>query len=162
MDIFHRHDDMYDTVLCRDSCLCVSVHSIGVVRYHQHQIERLQDNTDKELSIISGGFSMGATSNVADVIMERSKIIADLKIYFKISELVCPHVLKKFGDDSWQFLDTALLETLLALRRDILRVPMVVNSGSNTQRGLRCNRCNMVKSKLSVYVSAHVLGRLWM
>ena len=83
--------------------------------------------------------------------MERKEVIKELKRYFRISELVCPHILKKFGEDSWQFLDTKWLETLLALRRDIF--------GNYTQRGMRCNRCNMVKSKLSVYVSAHLLGK---
>ena len=91
--------------------------------------------------------------------MERSEIIGRLKAYFQISELVCPHILKKFGEDSWQFLDTAFLETLLVLRRDILKAPMIANTGNNTQRGMRCNRCNMVRLKSAVYVSAHVLGK---
>lgn len=28
-----------------------------------------------------------------------------------------------------------------------------------TQRGMRCNRCDMVKSKTTPYISAHILGK---
>jgi hypothetical protein len=91
--------------------------------------------------------------------MERSEIIKELKAFFKVSELVCPHTLKKWGEDSWQFLDTAYLADLLVVRRDILKAPMTANTSKNTQRGLRCNRCNMVRMKTSVYLSAHVLGK---
>lgn len=40
---------------------------------------------------------------------------------------------------------------------------MVVNTWANcgqfSQRGLRCNMCQLVKSKNSVYLSAHCLGK---
>ena len=28
-----------------------------------------------------------------------------------------------------------------------------------TQRGMRCNRCDMVKTKTTPYISAHILGK---
>ena len=94
----------------------------------------------------------------------RNNIISELKEYFIIEELVCPHALK-FGDNAWQFIDTEILHTLLILRRDILKVPLVCNDykwkGKNSQRGLRCNVCQLVKDKSAKgisYLSAHVNG----
>lgn len=92
--------------------------------------------------------------------MERQSIINALKPFFKVSELVCPHTYKKWGEQSWQFLDTNLLWCILIIRRDIVRKPMVVNNGSSyTQRGLRCNRCDLVRTKSGVYLSAHIFGK---
>lgn len=92
--------------------------------------------------------------------MTRTEIINALRPFFNIKELVCPHTLKKWGEQSWQFLDTDLLWCLLILRRDIIKRPMIVNNGSlYTQRGLRCNRCDMVRGRATVYLSAHVLGK---
>ena len=96
--------------------------------------------------------------------IKRNEIIKELKNYFSIEELVCPHALK-FKDNAWQFLDTEILYTLLIIRRDILKVSLVCNDykfgGKNSQRGLRCNVCQLVKDK-SVkgisYLSAHVNG----
>lgn len=94
--------------------------------------------------------------------MKRQEIITEVSKYFTIKELVCPHIRDKFGDKSWQFISTPLLETLLILRRDILKVPMVINSGTTlTQRGVRCNLCSIVKEKTEkdkIYMSAHCLG----
>ena len=91
--------------------------------------------------------------------MNRDKIIQALRKYFDISELVCPHTLSKWGERSWQFLDTSFLHALLVIRRDILQVPMTCNYDGAGQRGLRCNRCELVKEKSSVYLSSHVLGK---
>ena len=91
--------------------------------------------------------------------MNRNEIIKELSGYFKIRELVCPHILAKWGEKAWQFLDTAYLETLLVVRRDILQRPMTCNSSNLTQRGVRCNMCEMVRQKDSVYMSAHILGK---
>lgn len=91
--------------------------------------------------------------------MKRDEIISKLKKYFNIKELVCPHVASKFGETAWMFLSTQLLHTLLILREDIIKRPMTINNGSTfTQRGLRCNMCQIVKGKSSPYLSAHVLG----
>lgn len=91
--------------------------------------------------------------------MDRKEIISELGKYFKVKELVCNHVYAKWGEDSWRFLDTDALEVLLCLRKYILCVPLVVNSGISFQRGLRCNRCELVASKTAPYLSAHVLGK---
>lgn len=93
--------------------------------------------------------------------MTRNKIIKCLKKYFHIKELVCPHVYEKFGERSWMFLATIYLHTLLVLRRDILKVPLICNTKVLTQRGLRCNLCEIVREKTDddiVYLSAHHLG----
>ncbi len=97
--------------------------------------------------------------------MTRSEIISQLKNYFRVEELVCPHTFDKFRDKSWQFLSTMYLHTLLVLRTEILCVPMIMNDyvfgGKNTQRGLRCNLCQLVKDKTlknQIYLSAHIFG----
>lgn len=94
--------------------------------------------------------------------MTREEIIKAIRQYFQVKELVCEHTFSKWGEQSWQFLDTDFLYALLVIRRDILKVPMTCNFSTSTQRGLRCNCCNMVysKSKLGVnYLSAHVMGK---
>lgn len=93
----------------------------------------------------------------------RTELIDNLKKYFKVQELVCPHCYNKFGEKSWQFLSTELLSILYTLRTEIFNKPMVINTyhngGQFSQRGLRCNMCQLVKNKNSVYLSAHCLGK---
>ena len=72
--------------------------------------------------------------------MERGEIIKQLKKYFKLSELVCPHILNRFGDTAWMFLSTQILHTLLVLRTEIINKPLIINSGTKTQRGMRNSR----------------------
>lgn len=91
--------------------------------------------------------------------MERNDIIKGLKQFFDVSELVCKHTFDKWGEKSWQFLDTDFLHALLIIRRDILQLPMTCNHSGANQRGLRCNRCELVKEKNSVYLSSHILGK---
>ena len=91
--------------------------------------------------------------------MTREQTIEALRPYFRVSELVCQHTYARFGEQSWQFLDTDLLRVLLYLRRDLFGKPIVCNGGTARQRGLRCNRCDLVKSKTQVYLSAHLLGK---
>lgn len=94
--------------------------------------------------------------------MERNKIISELSKYFKVKELVSNKVYTKYGETSWRFFDTEFLHTLLVLRRDILGVPLICNSGENQQRGLRENIAPMVWSKTNagvMYLSAHCLGK---
>ncbi len=95
----------------------------------------------------------------------RRDIIKELKQYFDIKELVCPHTYEKFGERSWQFFDSEFLENLLILRRDVLKVPLSCNDwskgGQFSQRGFRCNICQLVKSKTlnnQIYLSAHCNG----
>ena len=98
--------------------------------------------------------------------MTRDEIIRQLKPYFDIKELVCPHTYARHGEKSWMFLQTPLLHTLLVLRTDILNVPLLCNNwakvgGKYSQRGLRCNLCDEVRTKTgnnTVYLSAHVQG----
>ena len=91
--------------------------------------------------------------------MKRDQVIEALKQYFNIKELVCPHTYAKWGEKSWQFLDTMWLWCLLIIRRDILKAPMTCNDKSHTQRGLRCNICELVKSKVVNYLSSHIFGK---
>lgn len=95
--------------------------------------------------------------------MTRKELIEALKGYFSIKELVSKCVYKKYGEDKcWCFFNPMMLETLLILRRDILKVPMVVNNwssgGTLEQRGLRSNKDPLVADKKDIYLSAHVLG----
>lgn len=89
----------------------------------------------------------------------RDEIIRELHRYFQVRELVCDHTFSKWGERSWQFLDTDWLHCLLIIRRDILQAPMVCNTDEARQRGLRCNRCELVRGKGSVYLSSHILGK---
>lgn len=91
--------------------------------------------------------------------MNREAIIRELHDYFQISELVCPHTHSAWGERAWHFLDTDYLACLLIIRRDILKVGMVCNTKTSTQRGLRCNMCEIVKGKKKVYLSSHLLGK---
>lgn len=91
--------------------------------------------------------------------MPRNETIAQLRAFFDVSELVCPHTFARFGEKAWQFFDIATLNTLLVLRTEILRVPMTINAGDSTQRGLRCNLCSIVKGQKKQYLSAHVMGK---
>ena len=91
--------------------------------------------------------------------MTRQEILTAIKPYFDIDELVCDHTYAKWGENAWQFLDTDYLHCLLVIRRDITKRPMWCNGSQKKQRGLRCNRCDMVRSKSAVYLSSHVLGK---
>lgn len=95
--------------------------------------------------------------------MDRNELIKELQKNFDIRELVCPHCYAKFGESSWQFLSTELLYTLYQLRYEIFQQPIIINNwhvgGEYDERGLRCNMCSLVKSKKSIYLSAHILGK---
>lgn len=93
--------------------------------------------------------------------MERKDILAELKRFFDAEELVCNHTLERHKNASWRFLDTMYLWCLLVIRKDILQKPMYCNnhSAGQHQRGLRCNLCELVKSKDRVYLSAHIMGK---
>ena len=91
--------------------------------------------------------------------MTREEILKEIKRFFDVSELVCNHTYVKWGEKSWQFLDTNLLWCLLILRRDIIKLPLYCNGKGKHQRGLRCNMCDEVKKKKQVYLSSHCLGK---
>ncbi|MGN0091277.1 MAG: hypothetical protein ACI36Z_10055 [Alloprevotella sp.] len=89
----------------------------------------------------------------------------NIRDYFGIKELVCPHVYDAWGENAWKFLDDRLLDTLLVIREKIDK-PIVVNNwakgGNYSQRGLRCNVCQLVREKSEqkkVYVTAHLQGK---
>lgn len=91
--------------------------------------------------------------------MTRDEIIKALHQYFQVSELVCKHTHSAWGERSWQFLDTEYLHNLLVIRRDIMQLPMICNHDDANQRGLRCNKCQIVTDAKKVYLSSHVLGK---
>ena len=91
--------------------------------------------------------------------------MAKKAIYFILEELVCKHVSDKYGQTAWQFLDPRLITTLDWIRKEIGK-PIEINTyswgGGDTQSGLRCNLCNLVKSKTDkdiVYMSGHCEGQ---
>lgn len=90
--------------------------------------------------------------------MTRTSILQNIRKFFSIEELACDHTLEVWKERSWQFINTDFLHCLLIIRRDILQVPMICNSGSAHQRGLRCNLCQIVKDKAELYLSAHKFG----
>ena len=86
--------------------------------------------------------------------------------FFSVKELVCKHVYDRYGEASAMFLDDKLIETINTVREKILCAPMTVNNwhlgGSFSQRGLRCNLCDLVREKSErqqLYLSAHCLGK---
>lgn len=91
--------------------------------------------------------------------------IKNIQNNFKLEELVCPRVYNKYRNRAWQFFDPRLLETLLFLRKKIGKAFYINNwhqGGNYSQRGLRCNTCEIVASKTekdNVYVSAHIQGQ---
>ena len=91
--------------------------------------------------------------------MDRQQVLKEIKAFFDVQELVCDHTFAKYGERSWQFLDTDFLHALLIVRRDILKRPMYSNGNNAHQRGLRCNRCQLVREKSQVYLSAHIQGK---
>lgn len=95
--------------------------------------------------------------------MERKRaLIEQVRANFDVRELVCPHTYERWGSDSWMFLQADLLEVIYVLRYRLLKVPMIVNTwasgGQFDERGLRCNMCDLVKSKSSIYLSPHCMG----
>lgn len=89
----------------------------------------------------------------------------NIKEYFAIHELVCPHVYNRFGEAAWEFLDKDLLDVLLFIREHLNR-PIYINNykwgGDKSQRGLRCNCDPLVKEKVAlekVYLSSHIFGK---
>lgn len=82
--------------------------------------------------------------------------------HFVLQELVCPDVYNKYGKTAWSFLDKRLLDTIEFLREELGK-PIIINNwhrdGSYTQRGLRCNTCELVRTKEDPYMSAHNFGQ---
>ena len=85
-----------------------------------------------------------------------------IKDYFDIKELVDEETFRRHGENAWQFICPMLQETMLILRENLGRSITVNNwpfGGGLTQRGLRHNRSEIVKDKVSMYLSAHMMGK---
>lgn len=96
--------------------------------------------------------------------MNRDKIIEKLEKYFHVYELVGKRTYKKYGEDSWQFLETNLLHCVLITRIGI-DDECTINDwfwgGKAQQRGLRTNVQQIFKQffyKSILYLSGHPLG----
>ena len=80
-----------------------------------------------------------------------------------VKEIVCPHTYSKYGDNAIRFIDKDLIAVLDVVRNKILKCPIIINNGSTlTQRGLRCNICQLVADKTKngkLYLSGHNLGK---
>jgi len=100
--------------------------------------------------------------------MEKIEIVNSVKKYFKLQELVPENVFKKYSDTAWDFLNEKALHTLLVLRTDILKVPIIINDwsfgGMHQQRGLRTNMSDIIKNKTDkgqIDCGAHIFGMAW-
>lgn len=98
--------------------------------------------------------------------MDIQRLITEVKKFFKVQEFVDERTFKRWGDNAWNFFDDKLLETILIIRRDILKVPLICNDwsfgGKNQQRGLRTNLSPLVKEKTDkgiLYLSQHCMGK---
>jgi hypothetical protein len=93
--------------------------------------------------------------------------------YFKISEVVCPHVLEHYslsngwipnnpyGHFAWDFFDYRLLANTEAIHRALGKT-ILINNGSATQRGLRCVLCKLIKDvfkKGILFTDPHMLAK---
>lgn len=81
---------------------------------------------------------------------------------FEAHELLCPHVLARDGDSGLKYIDPRLKEWLEWFSRAIGK-PVYVNNykwgGDKSQRGLRCNLCDLVVEKTKkkiLYATAHI------
>lgn len=95
----------------------------------------------------------------------RNVIIAELKQFFSVQELVSRRVYDRYSEKAWRFLDTDLLECILIVRRSLGK-PITINTwwneGSYQQRGLRENLSQIVSNKTragNLYLSAHTMGK---
>ena len=80
--------------------------------------------------------------------------------HFGIKELVSPIVYDKWGEQAWMFFDTQVLKGL-DLIRETYGHPIIINNWANglKQCGLRSNMDELVKSKKTLYLSAHTMGK---
>ena len=80
--------------------------------------------------------------------------------YFDIKELVSPIVYDKWGEQAWMFFSADTLKDL-DLIRETYGHPIIINNWANglKQCGLRSNMDELVKSKKTLYLSAHTMGK---
>jgi hypothetical protein len=88
-------------------------------------------------------------------------VYREIKGYFKITELVAPKVVNRYGvDQSWSFLDFRMLSNLLWIRRTIDK-EIYINRTGQVQRGLRSIKSKIVLNYIRkglFYLSAHIRG----
>ena len=96
---------------------------------------------------------------------KRTKLINNVKEYFKIYEFVGQATYNVHGERAWKFLDDDLLECVLVVRKSLNR-PMTINNwkynGKFSQRGLRTIVQQLVRNffiKGKLYLSAHLFGK---
>ena len=82
-------------------------------------------------------------------------------VHFSIKELVSPIVYEKWGEQAWMFFSADTLKDL-DLIRETYGHPIIINNwasgGTLKQCGLRSNMDEIVKSKKTLYLSAHIRG----
>ena len=80
---------------------------------------------------------------------------------FVIQELVCQHIYNRDGDKAFRYFRPVVLDFLDWFRIEIGK-PVYINNwhwkGDKSQRGLRCNLCQLVKNANKLYMSAHITG----
>jgi hypothetical protein len=83
--------------------------------------------------------------------------------YFKIQELVSPIVYYKYGDFCWRFFSDNIKKDLDTIRGthgcSIIINDWVFGGKKYKQCGFRSNQDDLVKSKKTLYCSAHCLGK---
>lgn len=84
--------------------------------------------------------------------------------WFRLEEVVCPHVFNKFGYFAWSFFDDRSLRTMNMIRQKVgktITINTWIYGGEFSQRGLRCIQCSLVKTATNegrVYCSPHIRG----
>ena len=80
--------------------------------------------------------------------------------HFGIKELVSPIVYDKWGEQAWMFFSADTLKDL-DLIRETYGHPIIINNWNTglKQCGLRSNMDELVKSKKTLYLSAHTMGK---
>jgi hypothetical protein len=94
--------------------------------------------------------------------MSRISKINELKEVFSTDEVFCPHIIKKFGENAWNYLSNEFIDNLHYFRFELFKTGMIINQPNKgrTQRGVRCNCCNITKAytkKNEAYLTAHML-----
>lgn len=83
-------------------------------------------------------------------------------VHFGIKELVSPIVYEKWGERAWMFFDEDVLRDLDTIQ-ETYGSGIIINNwatgGNLKQCGLRSNMDELVKSKKTLYLSAHCLAR---
>lgn len=81
--------------------------------------------------------------------------------YFKAHELASKLVYTRFGENVYQFFSPDVLSDLDTIR-ETYGAPITINDwfwgGQYSESGLRSNRDSIVRSKTTLYLSAHCLG----